>query len=173
MTAPRAGYLIVSGPGDDYVLQELDHGLLLNGQKGRERVYAHAFVAWAPKEGRDSGSDQDVKVVLRPGVAVKGRVVGPDLQPVENAWIFSRFQTISRTFVNRVWSSDHHGTARNGQFELHGLDPDSENSVSFFRANTKTWNHRPIPGQAGWRRAGRRQARAVRDGNGPADRVRW
>jgi hypothetical protein len=134
---PRASYFIVRGPGDDYVLQELDYGLLLNGQKGRERVYAHAFVAWAPKEGGDSQGEQNVKVVVRPGVTVKGRVVGPDGQPVVNAWIVSRLHLSTRIDVLQVWSGNQHATARNGQFELHGLDPNSEIPVSFFEPTLK------------------------------------
>ena len=134
---PRAGYLVVRGPGDDYVLHEFDHGLLLNGQKGRERVYAHAFVPWAPKEGGDSRGEQDVKVVIRQGITVKGRVVGPDGQPVMNAWIISRLHLINRTDVFKVWSGNQHGTARNGQFELHGLDPGSDIPVSFFEPTRK------------------------------------
>jgi RNA polymerase sigma factor (sigma-70 family) len=134
---PRAGYLIVKGPGDDYVLHELDHGLLLNGQKGRERVYAHAFVPWAPNEGGDRRAEQEVKVVLRPGLTVKGRVVGPDGQPVVNAWIISRLNLIDRTDVYKVWSGNQHGTARNGEFDLHGLEPGSDIPVSFFEPRRK------------------------------------
>ena len=36
-----------------------------------------------------------------------------------------------------MWSGDQHGTARNGQFELHGLDPDSEVPVSFLEPKRK------------------------------------
>ena len=30
------------------------------------------------------------------------------------------------------WFGDHHGTARDGHFEVHGLDPDAETPVYFF-----------------------------------------
>ena len=51
---PRPGYLVVQGPSEDYVLHELDEGLLINGQPGGQRVYAHAFVACDPKPGGES-----------------------------------------------------------------------------------------------------------------------
>ena len=76
---PRKGFLMVRGPSDDYVLQQLDRGLLLNGQPGGARAYAQAFLACDPKS---DGESRDVQISLRPGVTVTGRVVGPDGQPV-------------------------------------------------------------------------------------------
>jgi RNA polymerase sigma factor (sigma-70 family) len=134
---PRAGYLAVRGPTDDYVLQELDSGLFDQGQPGRQRIYAHAFVARDPKPGSESKDVPDVKAVLRPGVTLKGQIVGPNGEQVMEAWLLSRIHLRPRGPQLRIWSGDRHGTARNGRFELHGLGPDSEVPVSFFEPKRK------------------------------------
>ena len=126
--AAKPGYLVVRAPTDDYVLKELDRGLLLNGQPSNQRVYVHAFHAWDPKA---AGGSRDVQVALRPGISVNGRVVAPDGQPVPAAWMLSRTHLSLRSPLFRMWTGDQHGTARNGQFELHGLDRDSDLPVSF------------------------------------------
>ena len=84
---------------------------------------------------------------------------------------------LSRIHLDRraplgAWSGDSHGTARNGQFALHGLDPDSEVAVSFFEPKRKLGATVRLLGQVGRRRADRRQARAVRHGHGAAGRRR-
>ena len=127
---PHAGYLTVQAPSYDYVLQEHNIGLIQAGRPRGPRMYAHAFVSCDPKPG---GDGEDVKVALRPGVTVKGRVVGPDGQPVAEAWMLSRIHL----GPTRIWSGHDHGTARNGRFELHGLDLDSEVPVSFFEPTRK------------------------------------
>ena len=132
--AARRGYVIVRGPSDDYVLHELDRGRLLNDQPDGRRVYAHAFIACEPKPG---GESLDMPVALRPGVTVKGRVVGPDGQPVSDAWMLSRIHFGRRIPGFEMWRGDQHGIARNGQFELRGLDPDSEVPVSFLEPKRK------------------------------------
>jgi hypothetical protein len=138
LTVPaRKGYLIARGPSDDYLLEGLDRGLLFFGQPGGARVYAHAFATFDPKSASASQEVSDVEIALRPGVTVKGRVVGPDGQPIAEAWIFSRINLSRRAPLFRPWFGDAHGTARNGQFELHGLDPNSEIPVSFFEPKRK------------------------------------
>ena len=87
---PRPGYLTVQAPTEDYVLNELDEGLLVKGQPGSRRVYTHAFVACDPKPDGDSKEVAELKAVLQPGVTVKGQVVGPDGEPVVDAWMLSR-----------------------------------------------------------------------------------
>jgi hypothetical protein len=133
----RPGYLVVRASNDNYALQELDRGLLFNGQPGSTRVYSHAFVACDPNSGSESPGVNAVQVALRPGTTLKGRVVGPDAQPVADVWIISRIHLNPRYPVFRPWSGDYHGIARNGQFELHGLDPDSELPVSFVEPQRK------------------------------------
>jgi RNA polymerase sigma factor (sigma-70 family) len=127
--AARRGYLIVRAPTDDYVLQELDRGLFFDGQASGRRAYVHAFLACDATAG---GPSLDVKLALRPGVTVAGRIVSPDGQPAVDAWMLSRIHLSPRSPLFRMWSGDYHGTARNGRFELSGLDPNYEVPVSFF-----------------------------------------
>jgi RNA polymerase sigma factor (sigma-70 family) len=133
--SPRPGYLTLQAPTDDYVLDELDEGLLYNGRPGMPRVYAHAFVASDPKP--DGDSKADVKALLRQGITVKGQVVGPDGEPVVDAWMLSRIHLRPNSPSVRQWRGDWHGTARSGRFELHGLDPGTEVPVSFFEPKRK------------------------------------
>jgi hypothetical protein len=74
-----------------------------------------------------------VKVELRQGVTVKGRVVGPDGQPIMDAWMLSR---IHLGPIN-TWVGFSHGIARHGGFALHGLDVGSDVAVSFFEPGSK------------------------------------
>ena len=134
---PRPGYLTVKAPTEDYVLHELDEGLLIFGQPEIWRVYAHAFVACDPKPDGDSKEVADVNAVLQPGVTMKGQVVGPDGEPVVDIWMVSRVHLSPRNPLLRRWRGDYHGIARNGRFELHGLDPDSGVPVSFFEPKRK------------------------------------
>ncbi len=134
---PRPGYLTVQAPDEDYILHELDEGLLISGRPGIQRVYAHAFVACDPKPDGDRKEVADVKAVIQPGVTVKGQVVGPDGKPVVDSWMLSRIHLSPTHPLLRRWRGEYHGTARNGRFEFHGLDPDSEVPVSFFEPKRK------------------------------------
>ncbi len=84
---PKSTYLIVLGPSEDYVLQETGERMIQQGQPGGRRMYAHAFIAYDLKSGGDT---RDVNVVLRRGMTVKGQVIGPDGQPVQDARMVSR-----------------------------------------------------------------------------------
>ncbi len=136
LAAPsRPGYLIVRGPTEDYVLHEIGDNQLLEGKPGGVRTYAHAFIACNPKP---AGEDLDVQVALRRGTKVKGRVLGPDGQPVQDTWMISRVNINSRRAVMLSWYSEEHGNARNGRFELHGLDDDTEVPVHFLDPQHKS-----------------------------------
>ena len=54
---------------------------------GRHALYSHSFIACDPQPG---GAGLEVRVTLRRGVTVSGRIVGPDDQPVQDAWIIGR-----------------------------------------------------------------------------------
>ncbi len=74
--------------------------------------------------------------MLRPGATVTGQVVGPDGQPVRDAWFFSRV-TLAPTGVWRQWTGANHGNVHNGRFEVHGLDPKTEVPVYFLDPKRK------------------------------------
>jgi hypothetical protein len=75
--------------------------------------------------------------MLQRGTTVNGRVVGPDAQPVLDAWMISRvmFGPLGRT--RQTWSGGSHVSTRDAQFEIHGLDPDAELPVHFLEPRRK------------------------------------
>lgn len=131
--APQPGYLAIGAPSEDYVTQEIGDRLLFEGQPGGRRMYAHAFNVCDPKS--DTGG-LAFNVVLHRGAFIKGRVVGPDGQPVHDAWMFSRLSSDGRL---RLGDPGVPGStaARDGQFELHGIDPGSRALVYFLEPKRK------------------------------------
>ena len=134
-SSPQAGHLVVQAPSDEYVLREIgSDDLFRQGRGGSRRIYSHAFIACDPKPDRNG---LEVPVALRRGATVKGRVIGPDDRPVADAWLISRLTLRPAPRPWRSWLPDEHGTARDGRFELHGLDTDTEVPVYFLDPNRK------------------------------------
>ena len=123
---PQPGHLVIRAPSENYLLEEIGYRLLFEGQPGGERYYAHAFVACDPK----LGADLKLNIALRRGVTVQGRVIVPEGQPVEDIWMFSRRIFGPSSGALHYWRGQH-AIARNGRFELHGLDPDTDLPVHF------------------------------------------
>ncbi len=128
------GCLFIQGPSDDYVFQSIDTQMVNAGRPGGGRLYSHAHQLLDLKPGVAS---QEVHVVLRRGATVTGQVVGPDGQPVREAWIFSRVVLDPRQVPWQRWAARHHGKVHNGRFEIHGLDRDTEVPVYFLEPNRK------------------------------------
>jgi hypothetical protein len=131
---PKAGHLFVRGSDDDYAFQAIGSRVVLEGQPGGGRFYAHAYATLDLKPGMGS---QEVNLVLRRGATVEGRVVGPDGQPVREAWIFSRLILDPSREAARYWTGRYHGKLRNGRFEIRGLAPDAEVPVYFLDPERK------------------------------------
>jgi hypothetical protein len=132
---PSPGYLSVMAPDDDYVLQALSRRMVDDGHPGGLRSYAHANIRLDLKPGV---GEKEVHVRLRRGITVKGRVVGPDGQPVHDALLISRVLLEPTPTPWKFWWRGHaDGLARNGHFEIHGLDPDIETPVHFLEPNRK------------------------------------
>jgi RNA polymerase sigma factor (sigma-70 family) len=128
---PAPGYLTVLGPGEDYVLRELGQRMAMAGQPGGRRLYSHAFHALTLKPG---SPDQDIAIALRPSLAVKGHVVGPDGQPVRNAMVISRVILQPLPIAWLYWTLLSRDAVRDGSFAVHGLPPDAEVPVYFLDA---------------------------------------
>ena len=131
---PSPGYLFITGPSDDYVLQAIGSRMVEEGQPGGRRIYSHAYAALDLKPGIDS---QEVNLVLRRGATVTGRVVGPDGQPVRDAWIFSRLILDPSLGPGGAGPAATTASVRNGRFEIHGLAPDAEVPVYFLEPKRK------------------------------------
>jgi beta-lactamase regulating signal transducer with metallopeptidase domain len=131
---PGPGYVVAQGPDDDYVLHEFGaEGGMYQAQPGRRRFYAHAY---RPIDLEPGGPDHEVDLSVRRGVALRGRAVGPDGQPVRDGWVCSRLML--RTEPDGGWKllvtlHDHsRSRLRDGRFILHGLDPNSADEVPAF-----------------------------------------
>ena len=85
-------------------------------------------------------------------MTVTGRIVGPDDQPVQDAWIIGRAASGRVRRPGACGRADYHGNASNGRFELHGLDPDTELSGLFPRAQAQARRDGPALGQVSSRR---------------------
>jgi hypothetical protein len=110
---------------------------LLTGELGGARVYAHAFVAFEPKASTEVAGTAPLTIEIRRGSSVSGRVIGQNDRPVPVTWLISRIHLNEGPAPLWSWVGDTHGSTHDGNFELHGLDPDSETPVSFFEPKSK------------------------------------
>ncbi len=161
-------YLIVLGPSEDYVLQEIGERMIQQGQPGGRRMYAHAFIAYDLKSGGDT---REVHVVLRRGMTVKGQVVGPDGQPVQDARMVSRIILMPIGVPWRSWQGEYHGHVRNGRFELHGLATDPEVPVFFLEPKRRLGAMVNLSGKSGSGGPITVRPRVLRHGQGAARRL--
>jgi hypothetical protein len=133
--APNTGHVVVRAANDDFVLSEMTADeLFLTGIPGGQRFYAHRFVSCDPQPG---ASVPDLRIALRRGVTLRGRIVGPDGEVVEDVWIMSLTVLAPWPSAWRAWQGEIHAEAVHGRFELHGLDPDAETPVCFFHPRRK------------------------------------
>jgi hypothetical protein len=144
--SPKSTHLIALGPSEDYVLQVTSERLIQEGRPGGRRIYAHAFSAY---DRKSTGDTRTVDVVLRRGVTVKGQVIGPDGQPIQDAQMISRIFLMQPGVPWRSWQGDYHGNVRNGRFELHGLATDPEIPVFFLEPKRKLGAMVNISGKSG------------------------
>ncbi len=126
---PGKGYLFVYGPTADYVLESIGGRTIHNGQPGGERHYAHDII---PYEVQAADPPHEIHSALRPGKTVKGRLVGPGGQTVDKAEIIA---ILHFNYFHIKWRGDLTVHARDGAFELHGLDPEKATRVSFLDAD--------------------------------------
>jgi RNA polymerase sigma factor (sigma-70 family) len=131
---PGPGWLLVMAASEDYVLQPISSRLISGAGPDGRRTYSHAHV---PLDLKPSDTNKEVHVTLRPGMTVRGQVVGPDGQPARDAWIVSRIIMNSRGFPSKIWVGDYHETAPDGHFEIHGLDPNADVPVHFLDPKRK------------------------------------
>jgi RNA polymerase sigma factor (sigma-70 family) len=127
--APGKGYLFVYGPTSDFVLESIGGRVIYEGKPGGERYYAHAIVPYEVKPG---DSTNEVNCELRQGKLVKGHLIGPAGQAIEKAEIIA---LLHFNYFHLNWRGDLTIHAREGAFELHGVDPDKATRVSFLDAD--------------------------------------
>jgi RNA polymerase sigma factor (sigma-70 family) len=127
---PGKGHLLIIGPEGRYVHEEIGASQLYSGRPGGIRYYPDAVVKLdLPK----AAQVKDVAVTLKRGASVKGRLVGPGGEPVGKALMICRLH-VSALSPNWRFPVE----VRDGQFELHGLDPEKPCPVAFLEPE-KRW----------------------------------
>jgi protocatechuate 3,4-dioxygenase beta subunit len=139
--APGEMHLLVQGPTPDYVHEEIGHEVVRRGLPGGSRLYPDGIVKLTVRAGE---AVPEVAVRLRRGVTVRGRLMGPDAKPVEQAVVLNRLHV----YIDLGW---HFATeARGGVFEVHGLAPEQTVPVLFLDPQKRSGAVVPISGkQAG------------------------
>jgi hypothetical protein len=121
------GTLLIHGPTPDYLAQVIGSEELSSGEPkpGGVRNYVHAAVHLDLPPG---APPRDVSATLRKGVTVRGRLFGPQGEPVPEALMLSR----SVHPYDPAWRANMAlVTLRGGQFELPGCDPEKSTTVYF------------------------------------------
>jgi len=122
------GTLVVLGPSDDYLEQEIDVDRLVGRQPSRRRFYAHAMVPFEPDPG---AVGPEATISLRRGETVRGLAVGPDGRPIASGLMIGRTLRPPSAQVWQSWVSGRPGHIHNGRFEVRGLGPDVEVPIHF------------------------------------------
>jgi RNA polymerase sigma factor (sigma-70 family) len=125
---PGAGHLLIQGPTPDYVHEEIGSEVIASGRAGGGRTYPDAFVKL---DLPAKGDPKEVAVTLRRGVTVRGQLLGPDGKPVTKAVMLHRLHV----GIDLSWHFA--AEARDGVFEVHGLDPDKSVPVFFLDAENR------------------------------------
>jgi RNA polymerase sigma factor (sigma-70 family) len=112
---PGKGHLLVRLDRSDFIPLEVSSGQIYSNKIGGQRMYPHGLMALDLKADERA---KNIEVTLRRGVTVRGRVLGPDGNPVKVALMMHRLDGID---VAMSWRSA--VEIRDGQFEIHGLDP--------------------------------------------------
>ncbi len=127
--APGKGHLLVFGPTPDYILEEIGSRELVSGRPGGFRTRAHDIITYEIEPGQGS---HEVVATLRPARTVKGRVLDTQGRPVDEATILTRLNVAA---TSTHWMAPNgRRLARDGRFELHGLDPEQSVPVIFLDA---------------------------------------
>lgn len=123
---PGFGLLLIRGPGGDFIRQEVAPADFQINWGDLSRHHVSAFV---PLDLKIDQAPAALNVAIRRGVTIRGRIVGPDNRPVDNV------RMASRHFLG--FNNYHESPIRvkDGQFELHGLDP--EVAVPFYFLDAK------------------------------------
>jgi RNA polymerase sigma factor (sigma-70 family) len=128
---PGPGSLLVKAPTVDYLHVEVSNKKIYGqGIQPDWRNYLDAFVELnlKPQPG-----PHDVGVVLRRGVTLSGKLVGPDGKPVPQAALVCRSYIPYGFSLNGVQARP----VKGGRFEVPGCDPDRPTQVFFYAAKEK------------------------------------
>jgi RNA polymerase sigma factor (sigma-70 family) len=114
--------LVVSHPSGEYIPQIVGSAGGVGDKAIGDPAYHHAIL---DVEVKKDEKVKEVNITLRRGVTVKGRLVGPDDTPAASAVLFVSHHR--QRFDNTM----HPVLARNGRFEVRGLDPEKTYRLLF------------------------------------------
>jgi RNA polymerase sigma factor (sigma-70 family) len=126
--SPGDGYLFILAPNLNFVPKEIGSGKFRALYGPEMRHYAHEIIPYNVKPGAEP---PPLSISLRPGRTVRGRVVGPRGETVQDAVVLTRGQIEPQ---NLVWLNHNFIHARDGQFELRGFDPEKAAPAYFLDA---------------------------------------
>jgi RNA polymerase sigma factor (sigma-70 family) len=138
---PGPGTLFVYGPRWEFLSQVLDPASLVPGPKRPLRCYTDGVVRLKVPA---SAKVHEVHVTLQRGVAVAGRVTGPNGKPCDECVLVCSGKVVS--LRNRVVAAL---PAFGGSFLLPGCDASRAYRVVFLDAKNKCGTLAEIPGNAG------------------------
>jgi protocatechuate 3,4-dioxygenase beta subunit len=117
---PGAGSLLVRAPTPDFVGRLVSWGELQRREKGGQFVYVDG---WLPIDPKPEEKTLAVKIPLRRGVTVRGRVVGPTGQNVRSALALYSYYGLSFYPLYHLAEMAQRAGVRDGRYELRGCDP--------------------------------------------------
>ena len=123
---PGFGLLLVRGPGGDFIRQEVSSADFQIAWGDLKRHHVSAFV---PLDLKIDQKPAALNIAIRRGATIRGRIVGPGNRPVDDV------RMASRHFLGFNNSGSSPVRIKDGQFELHGLDP--EVAVPFYFLDAK------------------------------------
>lgn len=113
---PGFGLLLVQGPGGDFVRHAASYANFHTVNGGNLR--RHYVGAAVPLDLKIDQQPAELNLAIRRGVTIRGRIVGPDNRAIGDVQMVSRhFHGFNNFMGGAVRVKD-------GQFELHGLDPE-------------------------------------------------
>src|SRR5262249_38547766 len=122
------GHLLGNAPDTGFISQTVGSNELLTGKAGGYRKFFHAVAELDLKPEQEV---KEVKLSLRRGVTLRGKLVGPDGKPVPRAVLFAPGELLAPPTDVRGLDVRPAGgqraralLIRDGRFELHGCDPD-------------------------------------------------
>ena len=143
---PGRGWLVVKGPGAEYIHTEITARQLECGKRGGMPYFFDAII---PLDLQPAGGLEEVTATLRRGVTLTGRVLARDGRPAASALL------LSPTYIPS--GSTLQGDTlpmRNGRYELPGCDPEKSVPVLFFDPQKLEGAFEELLGPRGTRESG-------------------
>ncbi len=142
---PVGGVKILSRDGDHAESDASGKWGMVVNKGGKAITAVKEGYYWPIVNFRSSDDTAKVKVEIRPGGTLKGRVLDEEGKPIPGAWVGTR--------NSGYFPSQHAKTDADGRFALPGLDPDAKLAVSASADGYDYLSDQPVTFAAGQREA--------------------